>query len=85
MDLVAYGNTYNPSLLVLKEKGYQLRAEATSNGKNVVYTASKNADSFLAYSPTELLGLVVLWETFGEDWNRQEPNLLGDLLNTTNE
>ncbi len=85
MDLVAWGNTYNPSLLVLRQKGYQLRAETASDGKNVLWTALKDEDSFSAHSPPELLGIVVLWETFGADWNQQAPNLLAELLNSTND
>jgi hypothetical protein len=83
VNLVAAGNTYNPSLLLLQQKGYQLQAE--ESGKGVLWTAFMGEDSFLAYSPPELLGIVVLWESFGQDWNQQEPNLLGDLLGSDSE
>ncbi len=76
--LIAYGNTYNPSLLVLREKGYDLWIEEGQNSNQ--WYASKGSQSFLAYSGPELLGLVVLWETLGENWNQQEPNVLGALL-----
>ena len=82
-NLVAAGNTYNPSLLLLRQKGYQLQAE--ESGEKVFWRAFKGEDSFLAYSPPELLGIVMLWETFGRDWNQQEPNLLGDLLGSASE
>lgn len=85
MDLVAWGNTYNPSLLVLKAKGYQIGAELTADGAKMRWVAQEGEDSFLAYSPPELLGIVVLWETFGADWNQQEPNLLTGLLDSANE
>jgi hypothetical protein len=85
MGLAAFGNTYNPSLLVLKEKGYQLRAETTTDGEHTLWTASKGEDSFLGYSPPELLGVVVLWETLGPNWNQQKPNLLGELLDLATE
>ena len=85
MNLVAAGNTYNPALIVLRQKGYQLQAEDDDAGKRVLWMASKGEDSFLAYSPPELLGIVVLGESLGRDWNQQEPNLLGDLLGADSE
>jgi hypothetical protein len=83
MNLFAAGNTYNPSLIVLKRKGYQLWAKEYNGG--VLWMASKDQDSFSADSPPELLGLVVLAETLGDAWNQQEPNLLGELLDSASE
>jgi hypothetical protein len=76
-SLVAAGNTYNPSLLVLKEKGYDLERE--EEGDTVLWRAIKGDCSFTGYSPPELLGIVSLWEAFGETWNRQLPDLLTEL------
>ena len=78
VSLVAAGNTYNPCLLLLQGKGYQLRAE--ESGERVLWMASKEGHSFLAYSPPELLGIVVLWENLGSGWNQQHPNLIGEIL-----
>ena len=78
IHLIAYGNTYNPSLLILQEKGYRLEAEEGSN--SLVWYAFKDDDSYQAYSPPELLGLVVLGETFGKDWCRQTPSILRKIL-----
>ena len=76
--LVASGNTYNPSLLVLRQKGYRLWLEKGEN--STLWCASKDSQNFLAYNGPELLGLVVLWEHFGSDWNRQTPDLYGELI-----
>lgn len=76
--LVAAGNTYNPALLVLQYKGYQLTMTKEESG-SVVWFANKPGLDFCAYSPPELLGLVCLWESFGDDWNRQEPNLIREV------
>jgi len=76
--LVASGNTYNPSLLVLRDKGYELWLEQGENGS--LWCAKKGNQSFLAYTGPELLGLVTLWEHFGESWNRQTPDIYGELI-----
>lgn len=77
-SLVAAGNTYNPCLLLLRDKGYHLWAEESDD--RMLWNASKNEHQFMAYSPPELLGIVVLWESFGEGWNQQHPNLIGEVL-----
>jgi hypothetical protein len=79
ISLVASGNTYNPSLLVLREKGYDLWLEKGADERSL-WCARKGLQSFLAYSGPELLGLVVLWEHLGTDWNRQEPDVYSELI-----
>jgi hypothetical protein len=76
-SLVASGNTYNPSLIVLRKKGYELWLEQGEEGS--LWCARKDSHTFLAYSGPELLGLVVLWEHLGDNWNQQEPDILGEL------
>jgi hypothetical protein len=78
-NLIVAGNTTNPSLIVLRSKGYKLRIEQEKNGQTC-YVATKDGQSFLAYSGPELLGLVALWENLGDDWNRQKPDVLGEIL-----
>jgi hypothetical protein len=80
VTLVASGNTYNPSLLALREKGYDVWLESSGDDDRSLWCARKDDHSFLAYSGPELLGLVALHEHFGDDWNRQEPDLYGQLI-----
>jgi hypothetical protein len=77
-SLVASGNTYNPSLIVLRNKGYDLWLEKGDNGS--LWFAKKGTQSFLAYTGPELLGLVAMWESLGENWNQQQPDILGELF-----
>jgi hypothetical protein len=78
-SLVASGNTYNPSLIVLRDKGYDLWLEKAEDGSSL-WCARKGDDRFLAYSGPELLGLVVLREHLGADWNQQRPDIYGELI-----
>jgi hypothetical protein len=82
-SLVAAGNTYNPCLLVAKSKGYRLWAE--QSGERLLWNASKDGRFFTGYSPPELLGVIVLWENFGHDWNRQQPDLISELTEKASE
>jgi hypothetical protein len=77
-SLVASGNTYNPSLIVLRDKGYDLWLEKGENGS--LWCAKKDDHRFLAYSGPELLGLVVLWEQLGDHWNQQQPDIYSELI-----
>jgi hypothetical protein len=73
-------------LLILREKGYrlQLTSSGDANGERIcTYMAEKDGNRFAGNSGPELLGLVTLWEHFGEGWNRQEPDVLGEV--TTDE
>ena len=45
----------------------------------MLWCAKKSARGFMAYSGPERLGLVVLWEHLGEDWNQQKPDILGEV------
>jgi hypothetical protein len=76
--LVASGNTYNPCLIVLRHKGYELWLEKGDSGS--LWCAKKGDQSFLAYSGPELLGLVALWEHLGQNWNQQQPDIYSELL-----
>jgi hypothetical protein len=37
----------------------------------------KGEQSFMSYTGPELVGLVVLWERPGENWNQQQPDVYG--------
>jgi hypothetical protein len=79
LNITAAGNTYNPCLIILQRKGYKLSAEALEDDQNI-YTATKGDARFSGYSPPELLGIVVLGEELGEDWNQRSPNVLRSIL-----
>ena len=77
-SLVASGNTYNPCLIVLRQKGYQLWFEKGDTG--TLWCAKRGDHSFLAYTGPELLGLVALWEDLGINWNQQQPDVYSELI-----
>ncbi len=72
------GNTYNPALLVLRCKGYELELEQ-GRDRNF-WNARKDHRLFSAFDPVALLGLIGIWEHFGDDWNQQTPSVLDELL-----
>ena len=76
------GGTDNPALLVLKSKGYAFRVICyrLGNKAKCLYIAEKERRSFVGDSGAELLGLVAIWEHFGDDWNHQEPNVMTDVI-----
>ena len=77
------GNTYNPALLVMRSRGYQLRIEEFDESN--IWHATKDNASFSANNPLALLALTVIWENYGEDWNQQEPSVLRELCNKEDE
>lgn len=79
----AAGNTNNPCLLILRDAGYDLWLEPTERGS--LWCASKDGVGFMGHSGAELLGIVTLWERFGENWNQQEPDVLSELFDAMEE
>ncbi len=77
-SIVAAGNTYNPCLLILRSKGFRVWAEEGND--TLLWNAEKESCTVLAYSPPELLGMATLWETFGNNWNQQEPDFIGEIM-----
>ena len=75
--------TINPCLIILREKGYTLRIECSrkKSGESVcVYSAETSDRRFAGMSAEELLGLVTLWEHYGENWKRTEPDIWGEVI-----
>jgi hypothetical protein len=70
--IASAGNTGNHALEVLKAKGYSvvLYPDAREDGLND-YWATKDGRDFTARDPVEVLGLVALWEQFGDDWRER--------------
>lgn len=67
--IASAGNTGNHALEVLEAKGYSvvLYPDADAGG-SYHYWATKDKRDFIARDPLEVLGLVTLWEHFGDDW-----------------
>ena len=80
------GNTQNPALNTLREKGYKLWIEpddlSEESGEFIDWNAQKNGRYFSATDPAELLGLVAMWEFRGDDWQQKtgESNIADELI-----
>jgi len=79
-NLGSAGNTENPSLVVLHSKGYELKIENVADNF-CHYFASRDGRRFVGQSATEVLGLVALWEFFGDDW-RKKAQALPDMYDS---
>ena len=84
------GNTEIPALLTLCAKGYRVWLEYIQvvdpnspwHPYMPDYQAEKEEAYFSATTPVELLGLVAMWETRGDNWRFMpgEPNILDELM-----
>ena len=84
------GNTWIPALLALRSKGYRLwleysKIDDTNNPYYPYmpdYQAVKNGAYFSATTSVELLGLVAMWETRGDDWRFKtgETDVLDEIM-----
>ncbi|AWH85982.1 hypothetical protein HYN59_13075 [Flavobacterium album] len=69
LHLIDYLNTYNPTLRVIMSKGYRIflfpdhREEFYGD-----YWAIKGNRKIVAADPLRLLGLISMWETYGDGW-----------------
>ena len=69
LSLTDAGSTYNPALVVLRDKGYSLYFVPDERPAFFGdYLAIKERRVFSATDPLRLLGLVALWEHEGDDW-----------------
>jgi len=72
--LVDAGNTHNPSLIVLKELGYELGLDPASGSEELLGSwNAKNIEGriFEAKDTLFLLGTVAIFENGGEVWNKK--------------
>jgi hypothetical protein len=74
--------TYNPCLLLVRDKGYEIRIKCYKSPERsrCLYFAINDRVQLTGTSGPELLGLVVLWETYGETWNRQSPDIIDEVI-----
>ena len=77
MNIHSAGNTYNPALVILDEKGYSFHVEL-GNDHNI-WCAEKDGNQFSASNPLELLAVASIFERFGDDWQDAigNPDVLG--------
>ena len=70
------GNTRIPCVEVIAQKGYTIRhyffGNSHGDGDSPYWNAEKDGCTFSATSPEELLGLICMWETRGDDWRLKE-------------
>jgi hypothetical protein len=85
-QLTEAGNTWNPALETLHRRGYRLWVELddADDEAATVRCAQKDSHRFNAFGPVALLGLVALWEQFGDDWGDRvsSRNWYEDLFST---
>lgn len=67
--IASAGNVVDYALEALRSKGYSvvLRPDASEAGMHQCW-AIKDGRDFIAADPFEVLGLVTMWEQFGDDW-----------------
>jgi len=77
MTIHSAGNTYNPALVILEEKGYSLQVELGQD--HSIWCAEKDGNHFSASNPLELLAVASIYERFGYDWQAAigNPDILG--------
>ena len=66
------------AIITLGERGYRVWWEASERPSADDWWAEKEGREFVAKSPLGLLGLVALWESRGDEWQKRagEPELL---------
>lgn len=79
MKLAAAGNTLVPAYLTLKELGYEVWRRTTETDQDEIWAAAKDGNEFTADNPLELLGLVTMGETRGEEWLATDTEIEGFL------
>lgn len=64
-------NTYDHALTIIKKKGYKifLYPDEREEFLGDFWTFDDERD-FIASDPLRLLGLITLWENFGDDWQK---------------
>ncbi|QBH97744.1 hypothetical protein EKN56_15840 [Limnobaculum zhutongyuii] len=77
MKIRIAGNTASPCYFAIKAKGYQVEIfsyleSEKENEWSFDYNATKDDLFFSATSPEELLGLISMWETRGDNWRANE-------------
>ena len=78
LTLVDAMNTYDPALLALRKRSYQILVRPASDmGEGEEWLARKDGYELIASDPLRLLGLAAILESRGTDWqlSENEPHL----------
>ncbi|MDO4229351.1 MAG: hypothetical protein Q4C98_06020 [Capnocytophaga sp.] len=74
-------NTYNIVLHTIKEKEYQIKLELNDDETEIIsWVAVKNAVVVSASNPLSLLALIIIAETYGDQWRSVEIENLYDKI-----
>jgi hypothetical protein len=75
LSITDAANTHNPALVVLRDKGYHLYFVPDERPNQFgVYIAIRERRVFSSGDPVALLGLVALWEHYGDNWHKNRPS-----------
>jgi hypothetical protein len=79
------GDTYNYALAAVYDKGYKVFLYPhPCDDEKQSYWAIASGREFKASDPLELLGLIGIWERFGDNWHQEEiPDYLDQLFERT--
>ena len=86
------GNTWTPALQTIRAKGYRQWLDYHKEDDpghswhpyQLDFQAEKDGAYFSATTPVELLGLIAIWETRGDDWkSKPEEGQIQDELHST--
>ncbi|NDV60550.1 hypothetical protein [Bacteroides sp. 519] len=82
MKLAEAMNTYNPALLEIKRRGYEISLELTEDGLTIsTWKAMRNNIEVFGFNPLSLLGLIVIADQYGENWRQVDTgNLYDEIL-----
>lgn len=74
-------NTFNRALSVVRSKGYQIYYMPDDREDYGDFWAILNQRDFIAADPLRLLGLIALWEHFGDEWQAKAvPDIYDEVL-----
>ena len=71
-------NTYNPAIEVIQNKGFKI--SIVDYEENFDWKAYNDKNEFIASDPLRLLGLIIIYENKGENWNDFKENHYDKIL-----
>jgi len=78
-------NTYNAALGAIRGKGFRVYLVPDAREDHLgTFWAIKDRRDFIASDPLRLLGLISMWEYWGDDWQTQgDANLYQEVVSTS--